>query len=90
MNSTRSMARRTRWTLPVKPCSSVVSPVKERMATSSLLGRMTVSMKARAALFSSGSVRSCEALVSMRMASESARSVSRWKAKTSCEAGASS
>jgi hypothetical protein len=84
------MARRTRAAEPVRPCSNVASPVKVRTATSSLAARMTVSTKRCAADFSSGSVRSCEAEQSMRMASESGRSVSRWKVKTFCSTPSSS
>ena len=81
---TRSIARRRRVTLFVIPCSSVDSPVNEMIETSSFDGRMTDSTNEIAAAFSSGSVRSCEALVSIRMARLSGRSICRENALISC------
>ena len=72
---TRSIARRSRVRLLVIPCSSVASPVKEMIATSSFSGRTTIRRNEIAAAFSSGSVRSCEMLVSISIARLSGRSI---------------
>ena len=53
--------------LLVIPCSSVDSPVNETTDTSSFVGRTTDSRNEMAAAFSSGSVRSCDMLVSIRI-----------------------
>jgi hypothetical protein len=56
-NSTRSIALLSLSMLPVKPCSRVVSPVNDKIACFISLRLQNISRKARAAIFSSGSVR---------------------------------
>ena len=74
----------SRVRLFVIPCSRVDSPVNEMTATSSFDGLITVSRNDIAAAFSSGSVRSCERLVSIRIARLSGRSTWRENATISC------